>query len=137
LSKFRYPRRKQRGISAKFPPSATDNFSLFKSSAASCGVLNPDLKIMEIVFTEHAKQKLEKRKILDDEVINTIKYSEKTYKQEGKYYSQKDIGRGKIEVVYIKDKYIKKTMGNPLLKLVLNNPLFLGSAKWLIYILKR
>ena len=27
LSKFRYPRRKQRGISAKFPPSATDNFS--------------------------------------------------------------------------------------------------------------
>ena len=45
LSKFRYPRRKQLGISAKFPPSATDNFSLFKSSAASCGVLNPDLKI--------------------------------------------------------------------------------------------
>ena len=62
---------------------------------------------MDIIFTEHAKQKLGKRKILEDEAINTIKYPEKTYKEGGKYYSQKDIGRGKIEVVYIRDKYIK------------------------------
>jgi putative flippase GtrA len=45
LSKFRYPSHKQQSISTKFPPSATDNFSLFKSSTTSCRVLNPDLKI--------------------------------------------------------------------------------------------
>jgi len=63
---------------------------------------------MEVIFTEHAKQKLEKRKIIEDEAINTIKYPEKLYKREGKYYAQKDIVRGKIEVIYTKeDKYIK------------------------------
>ena len=62
---------------------------------------------MEIIFTEHAKGRLKKRKITEDEVINTIKYAEKTKKEKGKYYAQKDIGRGKIEVVYEKEKYIK------------------------------
>lgn len=61
---------------------------------------------MEIIFTEHAKKRIKKRKITKDEIINTIKYAEKTNKREGKYYAQKDIGRGKIEVVYEKDKYI-------------------------------
>ena len=62
---------------------------------------------MEIIFTEHIKDRIEKRKITEEEIINTIKYPEKTYKREGKYYAQKNIGRGKIEVVYEKDKYIK------------------------------
>jgi len=62
---------------------------------------------MEIIFTEHAKDRLKKRKIIKDEVINTIKYPEKTKKEKRRYYAQKDIGRGKIEVVYEKEKYIK------------------------------
>ena len=62
---------------------------------------------MEIAFTYHAKRRLKKRNITEDEVINAIKYAEKTDKRQGKYYAQKDIGRGKIEVVYEKDKYIK------------------------------
>lgn len=62
---------------------------------------------MDIIFTEHAKCMLKKRKITEDKVINTIKYPEKTHKEEGKYYAQKDTGRGKIEVVYEKEKYIK------------------------------
>ena len=62
---------------------------------------------MEIIFTEHVKGRIKKRKITEDEIINTIKYSDKTIKRKGKYYAQKDIGRGKIEVVYGKEKYIK------------------------------
>ncbi len=62
---------------------------------------------MQIVFTKHAKEVMQKRNISEDEVINTIKFPEITYKEEGLYYSQKDIGRTKIEVVYERDKYIK------------------------------
>ena len=62
---------------------------------------------MNIIFTEHAKSRIMKRKITEDEVLNTIKHPEILSKREGKYYAQKDIGRGKIEVVYtIIDKYI-------------------------------
>jgi len=62
---------------------------------------------MEIIFTEHVEWRMKKRNISKDEIINTIKYAEKTDKKEDKYYAQKDIGRGKIEVVYERDKYIK------------------------------
>ena len=62
---------------------------------------------MKIVFTEHAENRIKKRRISEDEIINTIKYPEKTWKKERKYYVQKDIGRGRIEVVYEIDKYIK------------------------------
>ncbi len=62
---------------------------------------------MDIIFTEHAKQMVEKRRITKEDVINAIKYPEETKKKEGKYYAQKDIGVGKIEVVYEKDNYIK------------------------------
>ncbi len=55
---------------------------------------------MKIEFTEHAKYIMGKRKIIEDEIINTIKYAEKIKKEEGKYYAQKNIGRGSIEVVY-------------------------------------
>ena len=61
---------------------------------------------MDIIFTEHVKDRIKKRKITEDEIINTVKYPEKIRKRGGKYYAQKDIGRGKIEVVYEKDKYI-------------------------------
>jgi len=63
---------------------------------------------MKIIFTEHAKQKLQKRKITKDEIINTIKYSENTRKTKEKFYAQKNISRGSIEVVYTtEDKFLK------------------------------
>ena len=38
---------------------------------------------MEIVFTEHAKDRIKKRKITEDEVINAIKYPNKIEKKKG------------------------------------------------------
>jgi len=61
---------------------------------------------MDIVFTDHAKNRIKKRKIKEEEIIKAINNPDKMYKSEGKYYIQKDIGRGKIEIVYQKDKYI-------------------------------
>ena len=61
---------------------------------------------MDIIFTKHVKSRLKKRGISEDEVINTMKYPEKLDKKEGKYYAQKNIGRGKIEVIYEKESYI-------------------------------
>ena len=62
---------------------------------------------MEIEFTYHIKSRLKKRKIKESEIIETINNPDKEYKLEGKFYVQKNLGRGKIEVVYKKDKYIK------------------------------
>ncbi len=50
---------------------------------------------------------MEKRKISEDEVIQTIKHPEKLMKIEGLYYAQKNIIRANIEIVYEKVKYIK------------------------------
>ena len=61
---------------------------------------------MKIVFTEHIKDRMKRRNVSEEEVINTIKYPQKISKIKEKYYAQKDIGRAKIEVVYEKDKYI-------------------------------
>ncbi len=61
---------------------------------------------MKVIFTEHIKDRIKRRKLTEDEILNTIKYPEKIDKREGKYYAKKNIGRGKIEVVYEKDKYI-------------------------------
>lgn len=57
---------------------------------------------MEIIFTEHAKERLLKRKITEEEVVDAVNYPDKAYQREGKYFAQKDIGRGKIEVIYEK-----------------------------------
>ncbi len=62
---------------------------------------------MEIKFTNHARERLKKRGISEEDVIETVNNAENTNKRGGKYYAQKNIGRGKIEVVYEKDKYIK------------------------------
>ena len=61
---------------------------------------------MKIIFTEHAKNRMKRRNINKEEIINTINNSAKTLKIGGKYYAQKNIGRSTIEVVYEKDKYI-------------------------------
>ena len=62
---------------------------------------------MNIIFTKHAKERMEKRGISEDEVINTIKFPEKTRKMGNIYYVQKKITSGTIEVVFEKEKYIK------------------------------
>ena len=63
--------------------------------------------MMNIVFTLHTKFRLKKRKITEDEVIQAIKSPDKLTKIDGKYYVQKNIGRGNIEVIYVRENYIK------------------------------
>ena len=53
---------------------------------------------MKIIFTNHARYRIEKRKILEDEVIDAIKNPDKTVKRHNKYYFQKRLNRGTIEV---------------------------------------
>ena len=55
---------------------------------------------MNIEFTNHAEEMLKERKIAKDEVEMTIKSPDKLFKEEGKYYASKNIGRGIIEAVY-------------------------------------
>ncbi len=62
---------------------------------------------MEIEFTLHAKEQIKERNLKIDEIINAIKNPDKVDYEYGKYYSQKDVGRGVIEIIYEKDKYIK------------------------------
>lgn len=50
---------------------------------------------------------MKKRNISEDEVINTIKFSEKTEKIDDVYYAQKHLGRFILKVVYIRENYIK------------------------------
>ena len=62
---------------------------------------------MNIVFTKHAIDRLKKRKITKEEVERTIISPEKLIKEGGKYYANKNIGEGIIEVVYERENYIK------------------------------
>lgn len=63
---------------------------------------------MEFIFTIHAGLRINKRGLTNEEVIEAIKRPDLTLKRHEKYYSQKNLGRGKIEVVYEKtEKYIK------------------------------
>jgi hypothetical protein len=62
---------------------------------------------MQIILTEHAKERLKKRKITLEDVELAIKFPDKTRKEGEKYIVEKDLGRAKIEVVYVKDNYIK------------------------------
>ena len=54
---------------------------------------------MKIEFTAHAELRINKRKLLKEEVIDAIKLPDKTMKKHGKYYYQKKLDRGIIEVV--------------------------------------
>ena len=62
---------------------------------------------MHIEFTKHAKEQMKERNISEDEVIETIKSSGKTQKIDDVYYARKNIGRAVIEVVYVRENYIK------------------------------
>ncbi|MEK6871838.1 MAG: DUF4258 domain-containing protein [Nanoarchaeota archaeon] len=57
---------------------------------------------MEVIFTQHVKERLVKREITEKEVIDAVCYPDRLYHSQGKYFAQKNSGRGKIEVVYEK-----------------------------------
>ena len=61
---------------------------------------------MNIIFTKHAKDRMKKRNISEDEVINTIQYPEKTQKIDDIYYVQKNLVRFVLKVVYTRENYI-------------------------------
>ena len=50
---------------------------------------------MDIIFTEHALERLERRRFLKEEIIEAIRYPDKT----GKYYYQKVLESGKVGIV--------------------------------------
>ena len=54
---------------------------------------------MDIFFTLHSKTQIERRNLSKQEIIESIKYPDKTIKKHDKYYVQKDLGRGKVEIV--------------------------------------
>lgn len=63
---------------------------------------------MNIIIEGHVKGRLDKRKILEEEIIDAVKYPDKTIKKHGKYYFQKKLERGTIEVPCEKtEKHIK------------------------------
>lgn len=53
---------------------------------------------MKILFSKHAEQRIEKRKMLKEEVEDAVKYPDVTLKKHGLYYYQKRLQRGSIEV---------------------------------------
>ncbi len=53
---------------------------------------------MNIMFTDHALSRLERRKILKEEIIEAIRYPDRVIKKYQKYYFQKRLSRGIIEV---------------------------------------
>lgn len=57
---------------------------------------------------------MKKRNISEDEVINTIKYPEKTEKVDDVYYVYKKLDRFTLKVVYIRENYIKVITIHPL-----------------------
>ena len=63
---------------------------------------------MQYVFTVHAEHRIKKRRLTKEEVVDALKYPDKTFKKYDKYYAQKKLDRGTIEVVHEKtEKYIK------------------------------
>ena len=65
---------------------------------------------MEIIFTRHAEYRIKKRKILEQEVIEAIKYPDNTIKKHNRYYFQKILERGTIEVSCEKTERIIKVI---------------------------
>lgn len=69
---------------------------------------------MHIDFTKHAKEQMKERNISEEEVTETIKTAKKTQKIDDVYYARKNIGRANIEVVYVRENYIKVITVYPL-----------------------
>ena len=54
---------------------------------------------MNIIFTKHAETRIIRRKIAKQEILNAIQFPDKTLKKYGKYYYQKKLERGIMEIV--------------------------------------
>ena len=54
--------------------------------------------LMKVIFTLHALRRMVKRKIVEDEVKDALKRPDKIEKKNGKYYFQKRLKNGTIEV---------------------------------------
>jgi len=57
---------------------------------------------------------MKERNISEEEVIDTVKTTKKTQKIDDIYYARKNIGRAIIEVVYVRENYIKVITVYPL-----------------------
>lgn len=63
---------------------------------------------MKIIFTLHSEIQLEERGILKQDVIDSIKYPDRIIKKYNKYYYQKRLEMGEIEIVCERtEKHIK------------------------------
>lgn len=63
---------------------------------------------MQIKFTNHASQSAINRRITEQEIIDAVRMPDITIRKHGKYYAQKNIGRGTIEVPYaLTERYIR------------------------------
>lgn len=66
---------------------------------------------MKIIFTLHAKDRIKKRgvskEVSKEDIIEAVKFPKKTEKKHGKYYAQKDLPNGIIEIVYEKENLYK------------------------------
>ncbi len=62
---------------------------------------------MEIIYTAHAEEQLQERKIEKAWVEDTIKLPDITKRENHKYYVIKKLNGKVLKVVYVKEKYIK------------------------------
>lgn len=63
---------------------------------------------MKIVFTLHSLDRIKKRKITKEEIEESVRVPDNITKKHEKYYIQKKLQRGTMEVVYEKkESYIK------------------------------
>ena len=63
---------------------------------------------MNIIFTQHARLRMRKRNIPEEEVFDAIKRPDKTTKTQGKYCYRRAFRRGTIEAVCEKtNDYVK------------------------------
>ncbi len=53
---------------------------------------------MKIIFTKHAEYRIKKRNLTKQEVIESINYPNNTFKKHAKYYFNKKLERGIIEI---------------------------------------
>lgn len=54
---------------------------------------------MKIIFTIHAEERIKKRNITKEEVLEVIKFPDKILRKYGKYYYQKKVQRGTMEII--------------------------------------
>ena len=62
---------------------------------------------MKIVYTRHLLEKVKEKKFTIEWVNETMKYSDFTRIESGKYYAVKKLNGITLEVVYLKERYIK------------------------------